>query len=494
MNEKRTINQELVGSNKLVSICVSIECLIIVFAYIAEYLKGARTLAYASGIAGAFALLTALIWITFLRKKDSELIKHLVGVGFPLLYIFVLFTTENLLTFTYAIPVIIIVSAYADAKYSMMESIGVIVVNIIQIIYFLNIGVYNDSNTATLEIHLIIILLITIYQALSVRRVEQNNRTREDRISAENKKTRDLLDKNLQIGNSTNATIDVLYRVVEELGESIRSTTGAMKEVDQGASDTTKNVENQLEMTSDITGRLEDVSTSYKKIVDSIDKTVSAIQDGKHNMNELVTQSEVMKQNGNAVNQKLDDLSESVKKIESVITIISSIATQTNLLSLNASIEAARAGEAGKGFAVVASEIQSMANSTQAATSDINAMINEITGAITDVVSVTSQMIASLNAQELSIKTTAEGFGIIENETSNIGVNSNELSDTIEKLTVVNSEIVNSISNISAITEQVSAHANTTVMSSEKNIEVVDDIKEKSRELKELAAQLKQEM
>ncbi len=492
MDIVKKFNKEVARSNRLVSVCVSVECVIIVFAYIMEYVKKARTLAYSAGIAVAFATFAATIWVIYSRKKDSDKIKYVVGIGFPILYAVVLFTTENTLTFTYAIPVIIILSAYADAKYSMLQSVAVIVLNIIQVVYFLKIGVYDGSNTASLEIHIIIVFLITIFQALSVKMVEQNNNAREQRISEENEKTRQLLDKNLEIGDSTNSTIDELYKIVGELGESIRTTAEAMREVDLGASETAENVEAQLKLTTDITGRVDAVSSSYVKIEESIENTIKAIEGGKSNIDELVAQSEKMKENGNMVKVKLDYLNQSVKNIESVITIISDIATQTNLLSLNASIEAARAGEAGRGFAVVASEIQNMASNTQSATSDIESMIAEITAAIDDVFSVTTEMVNQLNNQENEIRVTADGFATIESETSNIGANSKELSTTIDKLADVNAKIVSSITSVSAITEKVSRHANETVASCEKNIEDVDNIMEQSEELKELASKLKQ--
>ena len=99
--------------------------------------------------------------------------------------------------------------------------------------------------------------------------------------------------------------------------------------------------------------------------------------------------------------QRIHQLSADADQVKHVLTVISDIADQTNLLALNAAIEAARAGEHGRGFAVVADEVRQLAERTQRSLTEINATINVIVQAISD-----SSEQMSLNSKEIQNLTT----------------------------------------------------------------------------------------
>ena len=116
--DKIESQSEMARCNKVGMVCHTIVSAAIGIAYLAEFAKGSRTLLYVLftiviGIASPVAE-----WIVYKKDKNSTHIKHFIGYGFAIFYIFIMFTTNNKLAFTYVIPMLIAITVYNDYKYS----------------------------------------------------------------------------------------------------------------------------------------------------------------------------------------------------------------------------------------------------------------------------------------------------------------------------------------------------------------------------------------
>ena len=209
-------------------------------------------------------------------------------------------------------------------------------------------------------------------------------------------------------------------------------------------------------------------------------------------MNELLEQVKVSEEKGALVAKEMDELKEYADKMVTIVNLISKVARQTSMLALNASIEAARAGEAGKGFAVVAGEISDLAAQTNHATDDINNLIANVGKSLDEVVVAVDELLASNQNQNEFVGQTAEHFREIGNSARRISEQAVQLKEAVESASAANSAVVESIQNVSAVTEEVSASAIATLESCDQNQESIQKLAEIMESLREEAARLQQ--
>ncbi|GJI99527.1 methyl-accepting chemotaxis protein [Duganella rhizosphaerae] len=134
----------------------------------------------------------------------------------------------------------------------------------------------------------------------------------------------------------------------------------------------------------DLSSRTEQQASSLQETASSMEELTSTVRFNAENAREAnklaVTASEIASRGGAVVGQvvsTMGSINDSSRKIVDIISVIDSIAFQTNILALNAAVEAARAGEQGRGFAVVASEVRNLAQRSAAAAKDIKGLIDD---------------------------------------------------------------------------------------------------------------------
>ena len=208
-------------------------------------------------------------------------------------------------------------------------------------------------------------------------------------------------------------------------------------------------------------------------------------------MSALEEQMEKSIRTNEVVLKQMKELDTYTQKMNTIIETITSIANSTGMLALNASIEAARAGEAGRGFAVVADEISGLANQTKAATVNITELINSINKELREASAAVEIVTQSNQENTESTRIVSENFNGIAKETISINAQTKELAAAVESLDVANSEIVEKIQTISAITEEVSAHASETYESCEENSRMVEQVSQLMEQLNTNAKRLK---
>lgn len=484
---------ELAKANAVAMNCHCLVCSIMSVAYFVEFLKGDRTLLYVlvtivlamAPVAGEF--------ISYKKMHDTKMIKHFVGIGYAILYTFVMFTTNNHFTFVYVIPMLIAITVYNDFKYSLPIEVGMVIVNVVQLVMFFQKGIYTKADIASVEIQFFVIVLICGIQLYVSIVAEKLNQKKLAELKAEHEKMEELLMRIMDTSDKMTQQITVSAQKTASLGESMQAMKESMEEVNSGSNDTAEAVQSQLNQTEEIQAMVEQVEKGTENIIDSMNQNKEAIAQGNANVGILVKQAEETVESGKKVTEELSQLDTYMSQMNSILDIINSITSQTSLLALNASIEAARAGDAGRGFAVVASEISQMAQQTKDSTVQISQLIENVSNAIQMVVEVSGSMISMIESQNETTEKTAESFTVIEKNSDNVYGHSNELAAYVTKLADANKKIVDSISTISAISEEVAAHASDTLSATESNNVIVEELAALSGQLETLAQELKEQ-
>lgn len=483
-SEKETANR--VGLMGLTIITV-----IISLAYILELVKGSRSAAYvAVTVLLSVAPFTAG-WILFKKNRESGVIRHIVSYGFGILYIYVLFTANNDLVFTYVVPMLIIVTLYGDVAYTVKIGAAAAVVNIIAVVISLVQEGAKGENLVTAEIHALLMLLIVAYFIWVTVMTAKFGRVRLSRLGVEQEKTEEILKDVLQISGRMGQTIASVSSEMDTLRQSVDHTLTSMTEVNRGTNESADAAQKQMTMTQAIKSRIGDVETVSAVIDDNVKSTSDAIEEGQNHINRMDLLTTQVDKAGKDVAEALRSFQETTSQMNSITDMITQVATQTSLLALNASIEAARAGDAGRGFAVVASEISNLSGQTTQATNDINGLITSVASQLEVMVGTIEKLLKAGEEESECAQETSRSFTLITRHMQEITRHSADLDKIVRDLAAANEEIMASVETISAMTEEVTAHANETYSSSEQNQEIVSHIDDLVDELNQDAEELR---
>lgn len=433
-------------------------------------------------------------WILYKSNPETKLIRHVIAIGYGLFYAIVCFiTTNTILVFVYAIPTVILTSLYNDFRLSVTSGVGVSVIAAAHAVRFASLKNWEDGAVADLEIEVLIMIVASIFSIVVNKVITEINAERVRTINETGEKNEKMLASIVDISGKLIDDVSRVSEMMTTLSASSEETLSSMQEVQSGTTDSAESVQNQLIKTEEIQTQIAKVTETSENIGNDTADAVEAIHEGRDNIGKLIEQSRISEEAGNGAIQEVEGLKSSTEQMETIVSLIQNVASQTSLLALNASIEAARAGEAGRGFAVVATEISNLAGQTQNATGEINDLIAGISKEIGEVVGAIHSLVESNKIQNESANVTSESFDKIVESTRRIRSGSDELKDVVGKLAGANKEIVESIQTISAITEEVSAHSTTTCSATEMNQrtveqvqEVVDDMIRAAEELKSL--------
>ena len=281
-----------------------------------------------------------------------------------------------------------------------------------------------------------------------------------------------------QTSHQTYTTIHTVQQTVSDITDGANTQAGGAK----NASASAQHMGNLIIETGKEADELNDSADSMKLSSDKAAQTIEALKEISEKVKEAIS----------VISEQTTQTNESAQNIRKASQFISEIASETNLLSLNASIEAARAGEAGRGFAVVASQIQNLAEQSNTASSNIEKIVSTLidnSEKVVDTMTQTQDIISRQNEHIDSTEHTVNGV-INELETSITKIRS--IEQKAKELEQARGEIIEAIDSLSVIAQQnVDGTAKTSAAITEMadSFQVIEDSTENLRSTADMLAQ-----
>lgn len=240
----------------------------------------------------------------------------------------------------------------------------------------------------------------------------------------------------------------------------------------------------------DIGNAIESNSTSAEALEGSIKKMNTLATESADVLAELARINESTSETIRAVTEQTDRTNQSAEKINEAVVAIEDIASQTNMLSLNASIEAARAGESGRGFAVVAEQIRKLAEDSANSAEQIEAIVRELITNASDGVEKMHDLSDASQVQAERLEKTTKSFGDLQREMQEVSVESKQIFEQTGSINDLKNGVSDVIEQLAAIAEENAASTQETSASMFTLAENIDRCKEETSVLSDLSEQL----
>ena len=386
--------------------------------------------------------------LTYRRSRQSETIRWMSLVALIILSFLMTWAFDvYYVRFAVAAPVAVYI-LYYDSKFIVTT---VITTGLVQVITTIQKFVRTDCqislldiSTATAVVIFYLVVVCLIERTGKMFRLDMLGSLRDEKEHQE-KMMQDVIYVAAEVRKGTAGAMDI----VNQLDESTGIVTGAVRDISDSSQSTAENIQNQTVMTQSIQDAIEKTLSRSESMVAIAQKAKELNDENLGIVKEIQNQSVTIAQTNGNVTATMQTLQERADAVKGIADTIFDISNQTNLLALNASIESARAGEAGRGFAVVADEIRQLAQSAEAA-----------------------------REQDGLIGSAVDTFGEMSENVAQLTQDIAEVDTMLTNLSEANNQIVDSITQLSATSEEVSAASAQAEGLSNKNLSNADNTKE----------------
>lgn len=427
--------------------------------YIA-YKTNIRSLGYLKFIITLSLIFIIINTFAYLKNKAGTLLRIVNCIGLCLIDFVVTFAfTSEYLRYMALIPLIICL-LYFDKKLILITSI---VLGIINWLSFYNQSFVEhkipEEQIPTYALTVVtIILLLCIITFICFIGYRFNYDTLYN-LEEKRKSQEILLNDVIQVADEIRIKTQQSNELINEVDNCAAVVNSSIAEISAGTQNAAEQIQEQTKMTQSIQESIDTTLDRSEHIVILADTSCHSVENSRNSIERLKQQSFSIAATNNKVSEAMKQLNIRTEQVKSIANIIFNISSQTNLLALNASIESARAGAAGKGFAVVAEEIRKLAEETRKETENITQILSELTENSNLAKSAVTQSVSATIEQEQLIHDVSQEFESINQNVLELTKDIQEIETMLIHLSQSNNTIVDSIMQLSAASEEITANS-----------------------------------
>jgi methyl-accepting chemotaxis protein len=269
---------------------------------------------------------------------------------------------------------------------------------------------------------------------------------------------------------------------VAQTASSVEQMTRTIEGVASGAQDQAQAAAKASMSTGQLSGAIQQVTGNAKAVTEQAQKAAQAAQDGQSKVEQTIQGMQSIRSSVEQSSAAIEEMGKRSDQIGMIVETIEDIASQTNLLALNAAIEAARAGEHGKGFAVVADEVRKLAERSASATREISTLISGIQSTVSEAVSTMQSSAQQVENGVTQANQSGYALSSILETIATVTQQAQQAAQAAEQMNAASNELVNAVDSVSAVIEENTAATEEMTASSFEVSQAIENIASISEE------------